>query len=149
MEDLMSKATTSRLSGPFWLACAGVTGFLAVAIGAMGAHALKAHLSAEAMALYRTAWEYQTIHAITLTLGGLLALLFPQNAYFVRACMAWFSGILLFSGSLYAVSLGAPHSLVHITPFGGFSLMAGWILFAIGGLRLRKNATVGYHHRSD
>ena len=145
----MSKATTSKLSGPFWLACAGVTGFLAVAIGAMGAHALKAHLSAEAMALYRTAWEYQTIHAITLALGGLLALLFPQNAYFVRACMAWFSGIVLFSGSLYAVSFGAPHSLVHVTPFGGFSLMAGWILFAIGGLRLRKNATVGYHHRSD
>jgi len=128
----------TSLDGGFLLAVTGILGFLAVVVGAVGAHALKAHLTADAMALFRTGWEYHMLHALALGLVGALALGFPQIRSFRWAGVFWILGILLFSGSLYAVSLGASRMLVHVTPWGGFSLMAGWIALCRGGLRLRK-----------
>lgn len=126
------------LNGGLFLVSAGLFGFLAVAIGAIGAHALKAQLSSDAMALFRTGWEYHMLHALALGLIGTLALSYPSSRSFRFAGLLWILGIVLFSGSLYAVSLGAPRILVHVTPLGGFSLMGGWIALSLGALSLRK-----------
>ena len=135
----MRTAHNAFLNGRFFLAISGAIGFLAVAIGAMGAHALKAHLTPDDMALFRTGWEYHMIHALALGLIGSLGLSFPKSRAFQFAGVFWIVGIVLFSGSLYAVSLGAPRVLVHVTPMGGFSLMAGWIALAVGALVIRKS----------
>lgn len=135
----MRSTCTSFFNGGLFLAAAGLLGFLAVAFGAVGAHALKAHLTPDAMALFRTGWEYHLTHALALGVIGNLALNHPTNRSFRLAGALWLLGVVLFSGSLYAVSLGAPHILVHVTPLGGFSLMGGWISLALGGLALRKS----------
>lgn len=135
----MHHRTHTHKPGWGFIASAGLIGFLAVALGAIGAHALKPHLSESAQTLFRTAWEYQIIHALALGMGGMLTLQYPAVRSFRWAAMAWLTGTLLFSGSLYAVSLGAPHALVHITPLGGFSLMAGWIFLGLGARGIRKN----------
>jgi uncharacterized membrane protein YgdD (TMEM256/DUF423 family) len=134
----MRDTSRSLLNGGLFLTTAGAFGFLAVAIGAIGAHALKAHLSPDDMALFRTGWEYHMIHALALALIGTLGLSFPKSRSFRYAGVFWILGIVLFSGSLYAVSLGAPRILVHVTPLGGFSLMAGWIALSVGALTLRR-----------
>jgi len=134
----MRSTPSSSLDGTLFLAIAGILGFLAVAVGAVGAHALKAHLTPDAMALFRTGWEYHMLHALALGLIGSLALNFPKIRSFRFAGGFWILGIVLFSGSLYAVSLGAPRILVHVTPVGGFSLMAGWIALCLGALLIRK-----------
>lgn len=79
------------------------------------------------------------VHALALGLIGSLSLNYPNSRSFRFAGGFWILGILLFSGSLYAVSLGAPRMLVHVTPLGGFSLMGGWIALSIGALALRKH----------
>lgn len=135
----MQTANRFSLNASLLLAAAGLFGFLAVAIGAIGAHALKAHLTPDAMALFRTGWEYHMVHALALGLIGTLSLNDPNSRSFRFAGGLWILGILLFSGSLYAVSLGAPKILVHVTPLGGFSLMGGWIALSVGGLALRKH----------
>lgn len=135
----MQTANRFSLNASLLLAAAGLFGFLAVAIGAIGAHALKAHLTPDAMALFRTGWEYHMVHALALGLIGSLSLNYPNSRSFRFAGGFWILGILLFSGSLYAVSLGAPRMLVHVTPLGGFSLMGGWIALSIGALALRKH----------
>jgi uncharacterized membrane protein YgdD (TMEM256/DUF423 family) len=134
----MRSTSSSSLDGTLFLAIAGILGFLAVAVGAVGAHALKAHLTPDAMALFRTGWEYHMLHVLALGLIGSLALNFPKIRSFRFAGGFWILGIVLFSGSLYAVSLGAPRILVHVTPVGGFSLMAGWIALCLGALQIRK-----------
>ncbi len=135
----MQTANRFSLNASLLLAAAGLFGFLAVAIGAIGAHALKAHLTPDAMALFRTGWDYHMVHALALGLIGSLSLNYPNSRSFRFAGGFWILGILLFSGSLYAVSLGAPRMLVHVTPLGGFSLMGGWIALSIGALALRKH----------
>lgn len=100
-------------------------GFLGVALGAFGAHALRARLSAELLAVWKTAVEYQLCHALALVLVGLLAAQRPGSGWgAVTACFAL--GILLFSGSLYAYALSGVRALGMITPFGGLLFLAGW-----------------------
>jgi uncharacterized membrane protein YgdD (TMEM256/DUF423 family) len=110
---------------------AGLLGFLGVALGAFGAHALKATLLANGqLDSWKTAVLYQLIHAVALlalangrdSLGG------PNTK--VAAC--WVTGVLLFSGSLYGLALGGPISLLWpITPLGGLALLAGWGLLVL------------------
>ena len=134
----MRTASSSPLNGGHFLALSGLLGFLAVAIGAIVAHALKSQLTPDAMALFRTGWEYHMIHALALGLAGALAISQPESRAFRFAGLFWILGIFLFSGSLYAVSLGAPRILVHVTPLGGFSLMGGWIALTLGAMAVRK-----------
>lgn len=113
------------------LIVAGVTGFLGIALGAFGAHALKGLLEAnQSRDLWNTAVLYHLIHAPALlwaaTAEGLLT--------GVIAC--WSVGIILFSGSLYALALTKITWLGAITPIGGLLLMAGW---AIVGIRAFKS----------
>ena len=111
------------------LAIAGALIALATALGAFGAHALKAHLSQDKLLVYETAVRYHFIHALGLLAIGVL--LRSLDGGLLRwSAMLVLAGIILFSGSLYWLTFGAPRFVGIITPLGGLALIAGWILFA-------------------
>lgn len=105
---------------------------LGVVLGAFGAHALKKSLSIEMLAVYKTAVDYHLIHALGLIMIGFCYHLFPSVNLFLISAITLFSGIVLFSGSLYALSLTSISWLGIITPIGGIFFIFGWLLFAIG-----------------
>lgn len=117
------------------IACtAAAFGGLGVIAGAFGAHALKATLAADRIALWQTAVDYQIWHALALL--ALAALAPGLDARPVRlAGLLFASGIFLFSGSLYLLALGAPRPLGLLTPFGGLALIGGWLALGWAGLR--------------
>jgi uncharacterized membrane protein YgdD (TMEM256/DUF423 family) len=100
---------------------------LAVALGAFGAHGLKSQLSSEMMQTYKTGVEYHFYHALGLLLIGILAVSFPSELLKWSAILIT-AGIILFSGSLYALNISGIKWLGAITPIGGLSFIAGWIL---------------------
>lgn len=104
---------------------------LAVAIGAFGAHGLKSQISAEMLQTYKTGVEYHFYHALGLLLVGIIAVFMP-SAYVKWSAILLFAGIILFSGSLYVLAITGIKWLGAITPFGGLSFIAGWILLFIG-----------------
>lgn len=103
---------------------------LAVALGAFGAHGLKAKLSAELMQVYKTGVEYHFYHALGLLLIGVLASTMPSGLLQWSALLLGL-GIVLFSGSLYLMAVTGIRWLGAITPFGGVSFIAGWVLLFI------------------
>lgn len=109
-------------------------GLLGVGLGAFGAHALEARLDAEALGWWDTAVRYHLIHAVALVLVGLLA---RSGACPRWAAWGFLAGICVFSGTLYAMALGAPRWLGAVTPLGGLALMAGWLGLALAGRRSR------------
>ena len=111
-----------------WLLIGGIYGFVAVAFGAFGAHALKEKLSPDLLAVWRTAVEYQFYHALALLLVGLLLRQSPASDSLNVAGLCFAAGVLLFSGSLYALALGGVRGLGAVTPFGGILFLAGWSL---------------------
>lgn len=122
----MNSAASTSGNGFVVLGCA--YGFLAVALGAFGAHALAQRLSERALAVYHTGAQYQMIHALALIALGLWCNQQGQTLSAVGWC--WGLGVLLFSGSLYALALTDIKMLGAITPFGGVLFLLGWILFA-------------------
>ncbi len=117
-----------------WLALAAGYGFLGVVLGAFGAHALKARLDAELLAVWRTGVEHHFYHALALLAVGMLAAQRP-SPLLTAACACFALGIPVFSGSLYALALGAPRGLGAVTPVGGLLFLVGWALLAIWALR--------------
>jgi len=122
------------------LLAAAINGFLAVALGAFGAHGLAARLAqvenaAKRLDWWNTAAHYHLIHTLAL---ALLAAFCPQlpPRWAVWAGSSWGIGILLFCGSLYSMSASGRTALAVVTPFGGLALLVGWATFAIGALRL-------------
>lgn len=114
------------------VALAGGLGALAVAAGAFGAHGLQGKLEPQAMAWFETAARYHLVHAVALLGLGALA----AHGFRVRlAATALTFGILVFSGTLYAMALGAPRWLGAITPIGGAALIVGWVALALGASR--------------
>ena len=116
------------------LAGAGALIALATVLGAFGAHALKTHLSQDKLAVYETAVRYHFIHAL-----GLLAIGILLRSVDV-ALLRWSAtlvlvGIILFSGSLYLLTFGAPRFVGIVTPLGGLALIVGWAMFAATMLR--------------
>ncbi len=110
------------------LALAGVLLALATALGAFGAHALKSQLAPERLQVYETAVRYQFLNALGLLAVGVLLRSF--DAELLRwSALLLLGGIILFSGSLYLLTMGAPRGLGAITPLGGLLLIAGWLLF--------------------
>lgn len=102
---------------------------LAVLLGAFGAHALKNSLSPEMLAVYKTGVEYQFYHALGLLAIGLIG--FHIKSKWIRwSGILLIAGILIFSGSLYALSISGIKILGAITPIGGLSFVAGWICLA-------------------
>ena len=117
-----------------WMAFGAAYGFLAVALGAFGAHALKQRLSSEMLAVWRTGVEYHFYHALALLLLGLIARQMPSTM--INASGACFAlGVLLFSGSLYALALSDIRVLGAITPLGGLLFLAGWVLLGCAVLK--------------
>ncbi|MFH1602364.1 MAG: DUF423 domain-containing protein [Pseudomonadota bacterium] len=108
---------------------------LAVALGAFGAHAMNARIAPELMAVYHTGVEYHFYHALGMILVGLAALHLPESDLLKGAGWAMLAGIILFSGSLYLLSLTGMRWLGAITPFGGVAFLAAWGLFAIAVIK--------------
>jgi uncharacterized membrane protein YgdD (TMEM256/DUF423 family) len=108
-----------------------IAALLAVAIGAFGAHGLKARIAPELMSVFKTGVEYHFYHALGLILVGLAAFHLPESAYLRGAGWAMLAGIVLFSGSLYLLALTGLGWLGAITPAGGAAFIAAWVLFAI------------------
>jgi uncharacterized membrane protein YgdD (TMEM256/DUF423 family) len=115
--------------GNRWVFIGAISGFVSVAMGAFGAHALSQRLSERSLAIYHTAAQYQMYQALALVLFGIWANQQPQSSSSVGIC--WTVGTLVFSGSLYALALTDIKILGAITPIGGVLFLAGWILFAI------------------
>jgi len=110
---------------------------LAVALGAFGAHALKARVAPDMLAIWQTGVTYHAWHALALLALGLLLLHAPENAALRIAAWLFVAGIVLFAGSLYLLALGAPRIVGAITPLGGTAFIAGWIVVAVGVWRIR------------
>jgi uncharacterized membrane protein YgdD (TMEM256/DUF423 family) len=102
-----------------------------VLIGAFGAHALKTSLSPEMIPIYKTAVEYQFYHALGLLRVGLIGF-HIESKWLNWAGGLLIAGIILFSGSLYALSITEIKILGAITPIGGLAFVAGWICLATG-----------------
>lgn len=103
---------------------------LGVLLGAFGAHALKTTLSPEMLAVYKTGVEYQFYHAIGLLLIGVIG--FQVKSKYLRWSALFITiGIILFSGSLYVLTLSGIKAIGAITPIGGLSFVAGWIFLAV------------------
>jgi len=112
-----------------WSATGAFLLAMGVALGAFGAHILKERLDAYAMGLWEKAVFYHFIHAI----GLLIVSLLPRTGTFSldassRVCLLLFLGIVIFSGSLYALALTGQRFLGAITPIGGLSMIAAWLL---------------------
>lgn len=108
-----------------WLLLGAIYGGVGVGLGAFGAHALKQRLTPEMLAVWRTAVEYQFYHALALLLLGVLARVWPTlSLNLAGTCFAL--GVLLFSGSLYALALTDIRVLGAITPVGGLLFLVGW-----------------------
>ncbi|HPF57567.1 MAG TPA: DUF423 domain-containing protein [Candidatus Competibacteraceae bacterium] len=115
------------------LGCVGM--LCAVAMGAFGAHALKKVLAPDLMAVYETAVHYHVYHALGLLAVGLLTWRLPESVALRGSGLLMTGGLLLFSGSLYALALSGIRWLGAITPIGGVAFLAAWLLLAIAVVR--------------
>ncbi len=118
-----------------WLLLSAFAGFTGVALGAFAAHGLKGRLTPEYLAVFQTGTHYQLTHALALFGVGLLALHMPGRLVNL-AGGAFAVGILLFSGSLYLLTLSGIGKLGMITPFGGVAFLIGWLCLGLAAWRL-------------
>lgn len=119
------------------LVLAALCGFLGVALGAFGAHGLKDILEPAMLSVYQTGVHYQQIHALALLAIGIWQLLKPARELSLAAVFM-LVGIVLFSGSLYLMTLTGIRALGIITPFGGVSWLVGWFWLGLAGWRARQ-----------
>ena len=121
----------------FPLAAGGISAALAVVAGAFGAHALRDSLDPRMAEAFETAARYQMYHALALIAVGLAGThaIQKRRALFITAGNWFLGGTLLFSGSLYLMVLTGQKWLGTITPFGGVSFIAGWVLFTYAVVR--------------
>ncbi len=119
------------------LALGSLSALLGVAAGAFGAHALRARLPVDLLAVFETGVRYQLLHAVALLLVGLLADRWPSRRW---AGPVWLfaAGTVLFSGSLYALAISGVRGLGAVTPVGGICFLAGWSLCLFAVLRLPR-----------
>jgi uncharacterized membrane protein YgdD (TMEM256/DUF423 family) len=112
-----------------WTFAGAVSGFLAVALGAFGAHALRGRLAPDMQAVFETAARYQMFHALVLVALGLGSARLAPAA--VRGVGALFvAGTVIFAGSLYALALTGERGWGAVTPVGGLLFLAGWAWLA-------------------
>jgi uncharacterized membrane protein YgdD (TMEM256/DUF423 family) len=116
-----------------WITVGAVFGFLAVALGAFGAHQLKTVISPEMLEIFKTGILYHLVHAVIITAIG-----FYANPKFFKSALFLSIGIILFSFSLYIYSVTGIKTLAIITPFGGVSFLIGWLLLIIASLKKDK-----------
>lgn len=121
-----------------WIAVAAINLAIAVALGAFGAHGLKSMVSTQQLEWWHTATLYLFVHALGLLMVGILIRL-----NYATQTTAWLLqiGVIIFAGSLYSMTLGAPRWFGAITPIGGVIMIAGWLWLAVTSFRL-GNATI-------
>ena len=112
-----------------WMLAGSVMGFFSVALGAFGAHALKESLPEKSLVIFQTGVQYQMYHSIALLALGVWSALQPSLSTSLTG-YAFITGVILFSGSLYALAVTQIHYLGMITPLGGLSFLLGWASFA-------------------
>ncbi|WAH59152.1 DUF423 domain-containing protein [Pseudomonas silvicola] len=120
-----------------FLMLAAFFGFTGVGLGAFAAHGLKDRLSSDYLAVFHTGVNYQLIHALALLAVAVLSVQVPGrlvNAAAVMFCI----GIVLFSGSLYALTLSGVRLFGVITPFGGLAFLVGWACLGMAAWKLGK-----------
>ncbi|MBL0693216.1 DUF423 domain-containing protein [Comamonas sp. JC664] len=118
----------------WWIVLGAVNAFLSVSAGAFGAHALKSRLPQDLQVIFETGARYHMYHALGLIAVGLLGHFRPASLL-NGAGWAMMVGIVLFSGSLYALALSGVRVLGAITPLGGVAFLAGWLLLAVAAWR--------------
>ncbi|AVU73840.1 DUF423 domain-containing protein [Pseudomonas sp. Fig-3] len=118
-----------------FLMLAAFFGFTGVALGAFAAHGLKNRLSADYLAIFHTGVTYQLVHTLALLGVALLATHIPGRIV-TWAGISFVIGILLFSGSLYLLTLTGISKLGIITPFGGVAFLIGWLCLGLAAWRL-------------
>jgi uncharacterized membrane protein YgdD (TMEM256/DUF423 family) len=118
-----------------FLLLGAIAGFLGVGLGAFGAHGLRGRLSPEMLAVFETAVRYQMYHAFALLLTSVLM---ARVGGWLMTAAGWsfLAGIVLFSGSLYALALSGVTVLGAITPLGGLAFLAGWACLALAAASL-------------
>lgn len=119
-----------------WIGIAAINGLIAVAAGAFGAHALEGRLDPQAVEVFELSARYQMYHALAMLAAGWLAASLGSRLAAVSAGLM-FAGIILFCGSLYALSLTGLKWLGAVTPFGGTCFLLGWLLLAVAAFRRR------------
>lgn len=128
-----------------FIAIAAMIAALSVGLGAFAAHGLQQHLAPSSIEVFKTAVHYQFIHALALFgLGILLAVLSQQGGQLIPSALtvagiAWLIGIVLFSGSLYGLSIAQWRWLGPVTPIGGLSFIIGWVSLAVGSWQIHKS----------
>jgi len=121
-----------------WLFIAALSGFLCVMIGAFAAHGLSKVLEPKELAWIETGVKYQMFHTLAIMGIGIAQLCresLVANKMANVAAGSWVLGVLLFSGSLYALALGVGQFLVWVTPVGGTLFLIGWFCLAYGSLK--------------
>jgi uncharacterized membrane protein YgdD (TMEM256/DUF423 family) len=120
------------MTGWNWVRVGAVLGFLAVALGAFGAHGLKARLETIGTAAnYQTAVQYHMFHALAVLALGVAFGPFPTTRATNVAGWSFLLGVVVFSGSLYVLSVTGIKRLGAITPFGGVAMLAGWVALVV------------------
>ncbi len=119
-----------------WLLIAASNGALAVAAGAFGAHGLEGRLDAHQMEVFQIAARYHMYHALAIGLAALAARAGAASTQANAAAAFFLAGIILFSGSLYLLSLTGIRALGFVTPFGGLAFLVGWIALAWAAVRV-------------
>jgi len=111
---------------------------LVVILGAFGAHGLKARLGADMMTVYQTGVQYHMFHALGLLAVGLTLTQLPESALLKLSGWLMLAGIVIFSGSLYVLSTTGWKWLGAVTPFGGLSFIAAWVVFVVAAVKSIK-----------
>ena len=120
-----------------WLLRTGaVLALLGVLLGAFGAHALRAQLGADMLAVYQTGVQYHLIHALGIVVIAILAATQPKWRRLHLAGWLMAAGVVLFSGSLYLLAITGVRTFGAITPLGGLCFIAAWGLLAIAPVRI-------------
>jgi len=118
-----------------WFVAGAVAAGIGVALGAFGAHGLKSRVEPELVTIFETGVRYHMYHALALLAVG-LASTRSNNPLLGAAGWLFVAGIVIFSGSLYLMTLTGTRWLGAITPIGGLAFLAGWSLLALGALRV-------------
>ncbi|KYD29916.1 DUF423 domain-containing protein [Parageobacillus toebii] len=113
-----------------------INAFLAVALGAFGAHGLEGKIPDRYLEIWKTGVQYQMFHALGLFVVGLLLGKFPNIGLLTTAGWIMFIGIFLFSGSLYVLSVTQIKPLGMITPFGGVAFLIAWVLIGYAAMKI-------------
>jgi len=119
-----------------FITLASLSGMLAVASGAFGAHALKGRLDDYAQGVFQTAVQYHFYHSLALLAVGVIAISYPQATLLRSSGWLFVVGIVIFSGSLYLLSLSGLRWLGAVTPLGGLAFIAGWGCLAAASWKL-------------